>query len=304
MPIEVSPGLPFLRIRSDDQRMLDREEYIEQAFFFRTLRERLRENIPLQDLLLAVKEEVLAHTRLPMAIDFMRGELIHRGVLGTAMQRLSHYFSPYQAYIVSEADDDRSRFDFQIGLEILERESEYKSRQPTRSGLFMFQFESLCRNRLKYDPGLKAISEDPFFDKTWREWILTVRRQIGIVDFADMVYVRSQYYITEKQRRGLAADLAADQVLFGEREGRIALANRRKEPLLMLAALQRQLEYPAVPRPARAREGSDLVAQLARRMERLEQRMKLLDEESRGGIDLTRFFTPPREEERPPGPAG
>jgi hypothetical protein len=41
-------------------------------------------------------------------------------------------------------------------------------------------------------------------------------------------------------------------------------------------------------------------AQLARRLERLEMRVKLLEEESRGGIDLTRFdpknFPLPRDE--------
>ena len=37
--------------------------------------------------------------------------------------------------------------------------------------------------------------------------------------------------------------------VFGEREGRIARANRGRDPLYLFAALQRQLGYPQVPRP-------------------------------------------------------
>ena len=59
--------------------MLDREEYIEQAHLFRTLGERLAENVPMQELLEHVKQEVLSTTRLPMAIDFLLTELKHIG---------------------------------------------------------------------------------------------------------------------------------------------------------------------------------------------------------------------------------
>jgi hypothetical protein len=89
-------------------------------------------------------------------------------------------------------------------------------------------------------------------------------------------------------------------VLFGEKEGRIALANRRKEPLFFFAALQRQLGYPIVPRPQPIDNTPDLLPQLMRRMERLEVRLKLIEEENKGGIDITRFYEgkalPPPEE--------
>ena len=49
--------------------ILDREEYIEQAYFFRVYRERLQENVPSQEILQTIQEEILATTRLPMAID-------------------------------------------------------------------------------------------------------------------------------------------------------------------------------------------------------------------------------------------
>jgi hypothetical protein len=81
-------------------------------------------------------------------------------------------------------------------------------------------------------------------------------------------------------------------VLFGEREGRIALANRRKDPLFLFASLHRQLGYPEVPRPQVAAQEA-LLPQIARRLEQLETRMKLMEEEQRGGLDLTKFYQKP-----------
>ena len=46
------------------------------------------------------------------------------------------------------------------------------SEEPTRQGIFLYQFEALCRHRLGYDRGLEAVAGDPAFDETWREWIL------------------------------------------------------------------------------------------------------------------------------------
>jgi hypothetical protein len=50
--------------------MLDREEFIEQAHFFGVLLERLGQDITLQELLELCRFEVLATTKLPMAIAF------------------------------------------------------------------------------------------------------------------------------------------------------------------------------------------------------------------------------------------
>ena len=47
--------------------VLDREEYIEQAYFFRAFRERLLDGQPSQEILARVGEELLSTTRLPMA---------------------------------------------------------------------------------------------------------------------------------------------------------------------------------------------------------------------------------------------
>ncbi|MBT5021102.1 MAG: hypothetical protein HON04_20415, partial [Planctomicrobium sp.] len=61
---------------------LDREEYIEQAYFFRVYRERLENSTPSQEILAGLKEEVLATTKLPMAIDFLMGEIQLNGRIG------------------------------------------------------------------------------------------------------------------------------------------------------------------------------------------------------------------------------
>jgi hypothetical protein len=238
------------------------------------------------------------------------GELRHEGVLGPALAHLPHYFTPFQAFVVRESENERLRFDLRVGLEILRREATYRAGEPTRQGIFLYQFESLCRHRLGYDHGLEAVAGDPAFDEMWRNWILTLRRQIGMVDLADVIYVHSEYYWqrAEKSRSGTAqlADENASQkrdglssspegsvVLFGEREGRIALANRKKDPLFLFASLHRQLGYPEVPRSKPQDQEKALLPQLARRLEQMEMRLKILEEEQRGGLDLTKFYERP-----------
>lgn len=270
--------------------MLEREEYIEQEYFFRTVAERLEENTPMQDLLHQLRQEVLATTKLPMALGFLLAELKHSGVFAPAMARLKHYFTPFQTYIVREAEEERGRFDMRIAMAVLREEAGYRAKEPTRQGAFLFQFEVLCRNRLRYDKGLVAIAEDPIYDENWKEWILTVRRQIGFVDFADMLYVRSQLYVNDAARRGKPIEEPEKVALFGEREGKIAWANRRKDPLYLFAALQRQLGYPKPPRPTKRDPTQDLIPQLMRRIERLETRVKLLEDDQKGGFDLTQFY--------------
>jgi hypothetical protein len=116
---------------------------------------------------------------------------------------------------------------------------------------------------------------------------------VGFIDLADLVFVRSPEYWRLERRDALLAgreETHPDRViLFGAQEGRIARANRGKDPLFFFAALQRQLHYPSVPRPAPATPTAETPAALARRLDRLETRIKLLEEESRGGIDLSRF---------------
>ncbi|TWT78271.1 hypothetical protein Pla123a_10620 [Posidoniimonas polymericola] len=285
---------------------LGREEYVEQAHFFGSLAARLRENIPAQEVLKSVREEVLATTRLPMAIDFMLSELRHAGAFGTAMSKLPHYFTPFQAFIINQAEDERGRFDLRVGLEVLRRDAEYRAgdstgdaagHPPMVQGLFLFQFEVLCRNRLPYDRGLGAMAEDASFSADWREWILRVRRQVGMVDIADLIYVNSEHYATRQARASRGEEPPAQPTtatpLFGDREGRIALANRKKDPVYLFNSLHRQLGYPEAPRHSVVAQDENPLPQIARRLEQLEKRMSLMEEEQRGGIDLSKLYQPP-----------
>jgi hypothetical protein len=274
--------------------MLDREEYIEQEYFFRVLGERLEENLPMQELFQQLRQEVLATAKLPMAISYLLTEMKHSGVFAPAMARLKHYFTPFQTYVVREAEEERGRFDMRVAMAVLREEAGYRAQEPTRQGMFLFQLEVLSRNRLRYDRGLAAIADDPIYDGEWKEWILTVRRQFGVVDFADMLYVRSELYVQDAARRGKEPDLPETAVLFGAREGKIAWANRRKDPLYLFAALQRQLGYPKAPRPPKRDTTPEMVPQLMRRVERLETRIKLLEEDQKGGFDLSKFYQDPR----------
>lgn len=266
---------------------LPREEYVEQAYFFHSLLERLKDGIPVQDLMDGCRHEVLATTRLPLAIQFLLDELKHSGGFATAMARLPHYFTAFQTCLIRHAEDDRGRMDLRVALAVLHREAEYRAAGATPQGVFLYQFETLCRNRLSYDDGLAAMAEDPSFDDGWRNWILTVRRQVGLIDLADLVYVRSELY---RKQSKVPVDDVAFPVLFGEKEGRIALANRRKDPLLLFSAMQRQLGYPAVPRAQPVDTTTQLLPQLVRRLERMEIRLKLLEEDQRGGFDLSKFY--------------
>src|ERR1043166_564045 len=103
--------------------MLEREEYVEQAYFFRVLNERMQQNLATQDLLVSLREEILSTTKLPLALDFLSSELRHSGGFAPAMAQLSHYFTPFQTFVIAEAEQERGRFDFRVALEMLEREA-------------------------------------------------------------------------------------------------------------------------------------------------------------------------------------
>ena len=65
-----------------------------------------------------------------------------------ACRGLPHYFTPFQAFVVSRAEADESKFDIRLALQILEREAEFRAEKFHAQGLFMYQFECLARNRL------------------------------------------------------------------------------------------------------------------------------------------------------------
>jgi hypothetical protein len=271
--------------------LLDREEYIEQVYFFRTFRERLAQNLAAQEILEHLHEEILATTRLPLAIQFLATELKHTGVLTAGFARLSHYFTPFQAYVISQSEKEGQRFPVATALLALEREAQYRSGTPTPAGSFVYQFETLSRNRLGYGDGLTAMRGDPMYDIAWREYLDQVRRHIGAYDFADMVYVRSELYVQE-QRRTNADYSPPVPPLFGEKEGKIARANRGRDPLFLFAALQRQLNYPEVPRPRPRDDVQARIEALLVKLREMEARLRLVEGEVRGQIDLTEFGKP------------
>jgi hypothetical protein len=270
---------------------LDREEYIEQTYLFRTFRERVQENMSAQDVLERIHEEILATTRLPLAIQFLATELKHTGELASGFARLSHYFTPYQTFIVGQAERERQRFSLGTAFLVLERQAAYLAGSPTPAGLFVYQFETLSRNRLGYADGLAAMAGDPMYDVDWRAFLEQVRHHIGTYDFADMVFVRSEMYVAE-QRKQDADYVPALPALFGEKEGKIARANRGRDPLFLFAALQRQLNYPEVPRPRPTDDAQSKLEALLTKVREMEARLRLVESEQRGQVDLSQFGRP------------
>ncbi|MAT14260.1 MAG: hypothetical protein CMJ46_03220 [Planctomyces sp.] len=276
---------------SSSGKVLDREEYVEQAYFFKSYNERLIDNLPAQEILASISEELLATTNLPKAIEFLKGEILLKGKVSDGMQRLPHYFTPFQTYVMARAEEDRSRFDISIALTILQKLAEYMSESPTLPGLFVYQFECLARNRLGYDAGMLAISEDPSFDDEWRDWLRRIRFHLGEHDFCDLIYYRSEHYVEERRHRTREPDYQPSySIFFGRQEGRIAKANRGKDPLYMFSALQRQLNYPKVPRLKTKSAESILHPAVEQRLQRLEQRLQLLEAEAKDDFDLSQFY--------------
>ena len=211
---------------------------------------------------------------------------------------MGHYFAPFQTFVMRQSEEDRTKFDQRVALQILEREARYRGENAKPAGLFVYQFECISRNRLGYDKGMAAIADDPVFDATWREWILKARLQLGAVEFADMIYFRSEFYLEERRKLIDPNEIASAPILFGRQEGRIAKANRGKDPLYLFAALQRQLGYPSVPRSKSAKD-LKLPPHLELRLQRVEKRIQLLEAETKGQLDLSEFYAQPRHFENP-----
>ncbi len=294
-----------------DHTMLAREEYIEQSYLFRTLGERMLDGVATQEALKNLGHEILATTKLPLAIDYLVSDLKLTGTIAPAMRQLNHYFTAFQTFVITEAEDEEGRFDLRTALVILEREARYLAEGGTPEGLFLYRFECLSRNRLDYMRGLLATANDDIFNADWTAWITMVSRQVGLVDLADLIYIRSDELLRRQKGRASFhthdatqneeySDTKNNAVLFGEKEGRIAWANRGKDPLYLFAALQRQLGYPVVPKPKRPQPQAESPALMARRIDRLELRVKLLEEETKDGIDLSQFDPKNQSFKQPP----
>ena len=214
--------------------------------------------------------------------------------MAPAMARIGHYFSAFQTHVISQAEIAMSRFSMEQALLILEREAKYKSENPSLAGLFVFQFESLSRNRLGYTRGLAAMAADPFYTEDWRDYILTLHTRLGDVDFADLIFVRSSYFVQERRKTNPEFE-PKYPTLFGEREGKIARANRGRDPMYLFSALQRQLGYPEVPRPRRPDELEARVLLLEQKIAQLENRIKLAESELNQDVDLSQVIVKPED---------
>ena len=135
----------------------------------------------------------------------------------------------------------------------------------------------------------------------WSQWITRLQASLGERELAEIIYVASQHYQNRRASSRSPASGPADgagklisdslpSALFGDQEGRIAKANIGRDPLFFFAALQRQLNYPSVPRTALAENDKTLAAFLEARLNKIEQRLKIAEMEMKGGIDLTRFY--------------
>ena len=271
--------------------ILDREEYIEQFYFFQTLRDRIKASIATQDVLERIDQEILATTKLPMAIQFLATEIKQSGLLSTGFKILSHYFTPFQAFIIKSTEDENRKFSIDTGLHVLEKMAKYHADSPLPSGLFVFQFEILSRNKLGYEEGITAMANDPLYSKEWKDFILFVSKQIGLVEFAEFVYLRSEYYLEVERKQDPSYEPPL-QPLFASKEGRIAKANLGRDPFFLFAALQRQLNYPEVPRSTEKETPKDEIMVVRQRVNDLEIRLKLIEAEVKGNVDLSLFAKP------------
>ncbi len=271
--------------------VLERDEWIEQIYFFRTFRERLAEQLPAQDILQRAHEELLTTTKLPLAVQFIAAELRHTGLLQNGFAKLPHYFTPFQAFVIRQAEEDNQKFSMPTALLVLEREATFKANNPSPQGLFVYHFETIARNRLGYDAGMKAAAGDPAYDAEWRDYLDLVRRQVGTYDFSDLVYVRSELYVID-QRRKRPDYQPKRKPLFGEKEGKIAKASHGRDPLYLFSALQRQLNYPEVPRPRPKDDVNSKLEQVLVKLRDMEARLRITESELRGTFDPTKLGKP------------
>jgi hypothetical protein len=147
---------------------------------------------------------------------------------------------------------------------------------------------------------------DPLYSEEWGRWIARLAASLGERELAEIVYGASQHFQNRRNTARSPGEKAAAKTeegsspavpvaLFGDQEGRIAKANIGRDPLYFFAALQRQLNYPAVPRSSQAEADEDkkLPPFLEARLNKIEQRLKINEMEVKGGIDLTRFYKQP-----------
>ncbi len=116
------------------------------------MRERVEERVPTQVILAQIHEEILATTRLPLAIQFLATELKHTGLLASGFARLPHYFTPFQAFVVRQTEEEAQPL--QPGDRPVRSSNAKPSTAPKRRrrrGCSSISSRRISRNRLGYD---------------------------------------------------------------------------------------------------------------------------------------------------------
>ena len=85
--------------------MLAREEYIEQSYLFRTLGERMLDGVATQEALKNLGHEILATTKLPLAIDYLMRALKLNRTIPSALLQLYHLFTAFHTFVMTESED-------------------------------------------------------------------------------------------------------------------------------------------------------------------------------------------------------
>ena len=73
---------------------------------------------------------------------------------------------------------------------------------------------------------------------------------------------------------------------------RIHIQNPVDDPLFLFAALQRQLNYPEVPRPRPTDDTQSRMEAIQTKLREMEARLRLVEGELRGQVDLSQFGKP------------
>ena len=121
----------------------------------------------------------------------------------------------------------------------------------------------------------------------WSQKRYQRRRQNGLLHYAKEVAETLDRLVQESGVERV--------VLFGSQEGRIAKANRGKDPLFMFGALQRQLGHPAVPRAKPKSIEPVIHPVLEQRLQRIEKSLQFLEGEMRGSFDLSKYYVKPQD---------
>ena len=122
---------------------------------------------------------------------------------------LPHYFTPFQAFVIQESENERLRFDLRVGLEILRREAEYRAGEPTRAGHFSLS----VRSAVPQSAGLRPRAGGGCRRSGVRRNVARLDSQAAAADrhgrIADLIYVHSEYYWQRKRTAGVEDDAAS-----------------------------------------------------------------------------------------------